>query len=171
MAQPTLATSGDNIIEMYKQPEIDGKQYIEDPQVVRLAEKVIKDKNLEFGKAEIGYMSVYPNISKFTGAKCVKASPLVKHFSGLDFVIQVSGEMWDMLDAQTREILLWHELLHIDATFKAKTQQWVYKVRKHDYADFYAINESVGSRWFKTIQATISSLYDLDQKQENKVKV
>ena len=170
-AQPTLGTSEDNIIEMYKQPVIEGKQYIEDPKLEKIAKQVIEAKKINCGPASIGYMLVYPNISKYTGAKCVKCSALVKHFSGLDFVIQISGEMWDMLDDETREILLWHQLLHIDATFKTKTREWKYSIRKHDYADFYEINDTLGSRWYKTIQATISSLYDLDPKQESRVKV
>ena len=169
--QPTLHTSEGNIHLMTTIPQIQGKQYIEDPSLAKFGQRVRRDKNIETGKAEIGYMLVFPNISQTTGAKCVKCSALVKHFSGYDFVIQISGEMWDMLDQTTREILLWHQLLHVDATFKTKTQEWSYTVRKHDYADFYEINEKVGNTWYKTIQATISSLYDLDPKKESKVKV
>jgi hypothetical protein len=113
---------------------------------------------------------VYPSIAKKTAARCKKTSPELKHYSGFDFIIQISGELYDMLDRDTKKMLLWHELLKIDLTFKAKDQEWKMKVRKPDFSDFYAINDKHGSEWYKTIQATVSSLYDLDPKQESEVK-
>ncbi len=44
-------------------------------------------------------------------------------------------------------------------------------IRKTDFADFYTINDKFGNEWYKTIQATASSLYDLDPRQESKVKL
>lgn len=171
LKQPNVFTDESNIIEMYKKPTIQGKQYIEDPKMEKIASEVINEKRLEFGQAEIGYMLVYPNISQTTAAKPVKANALVQHFSGFHFIILISGELWDMLDNDTRKTLMWHQLLHCDATFKAKSQEWVYSLRKHDYADFYEIADTVGNEWYKTIQATVSSLYHLDPKKESRVKV
>ena len=147
------------------------KQLMESPEMEAISKKVIKEYNLEFGPAEIGFFLIYPNISKQKAAKCIKASREVKYYSGNDYLIEVSGELWDMLDSKTREMMIYHELLHIDPTFKSKTQEWKMNLRRPDFADFYSINDKFGNEWYKTIQATVSSLYDLDPKQESKVSL
>ena len=147
------------------------KQLMESPEVEAIAKKVVEQHKMEFGPAEIGYFLVYPNISRQKAAKCMKASREVKHYSGNDYLIEISGELWDMLDNQTKEMLLYHELLHIDPDFKSKTQEWKMNLRKPDFSDFYTINDTYGNEWYKTIQATVSSLYDLDPKQETKVSL
>ncbi|MEX0770928.1 MAG: putative metallopeptidase [Balneolaceae bacterium] len=145
------------------------KQLMESPEVEAAAKKVINNHNMDFGPAQIGYFLVYPNISKQRAAKCMKATREVKYYSGNDYLIEISGELWDMLDDDTREMLVYHELLHIDPVFKAKNQEWKMKLRKPDFADFYEINDRFGNEWYKTIQATVSSLYDMDPRQEGKV--
>jgi predicted metallopeptidase len=147
------------------------KQLMESPEIEAIAAKVIKEHKLEFGPAEIGYFLVYPHISKQKAAKCIKANREVKYYSGNDYLIEVSGELWDMLDSKTKEMMIYHELLHVDPTFKSKTQEWKMNIKKPDFADFYSINDKYGNEWYKTIQATASSLYDLDPKQESKVSL
>ncbi len=147
------------------------KQLMESPEMETIAKNVIKEYKLEFGPAEIGYFLVYPHISKQKAAKCIKASREVKYYSGNDYLIEVSGELWDMLDSKTKEMMIYHELLHLDPTFKSKTQEWKMNIRRPDFADFYSINDKFGNEWYKTIQATASSLYDLDPKQESKVSL
>lgn len=147
------------------------KQLMESPEVEAIAKKVVEQHKMEFGPAEIGYFLVYPNISRQKAAKCMKASREVKYYSGNDYLIEISGELWDMLDNQTKEMLLYHELLHVDPNFKSKTQEWKMNIRKPDFSDFYAINDKYGNEWYKTIQATVSSLYDLDPKQESRVSL
>lgn len=147
------------------------KQLMESPEVEAIAERVIERENLDFGPAGIGYFLVYPNVSKYRAAKCMKASREVKYYSGNDYLIEISGEMWDMLDEKTKEMILFHQLLHIDPVYKAKTQEWKMKTRKPDFADFYEINDKYGNEWYKTVQATVSSLYDLDPRRESKVSL
>lgn len=147
------------------------KQLMESPEIEAIAKKVIESYKLEFGPAEIGYFLVYPHISKQKAAKCMKATREVKYYSGNDYLVEVSGELWDMLDSKTKEMMIYHELLHLDPTFKSKTQEWKMNLRKPDFADFYSINDKFGNEWYKTIQATASSLYDLDPKQESKVSL
>jgi len=147
------------------------KQLMESPEMETIAKKVISDYNLEFGPAEIGFFLVYPHISKQRAAKAMKATREVKYYSGNDYLIEVSGELWDMLDQKTKDMMIYHQLLHLDPTFKSKTQEWKMNLRKPDFADFYAINDKFGNEWYKTIQATASSLYDLDPRQESKVSL
>lgn len=145
------------------------KQLMESPELETISRNIIKEYNLDFGPAEIGFFLVYPNISKQRAAKCMKATREVKYYSGNDYLIEVSGELWDMLDAKTKEMMIYHQLLHLDPSFKSKTQEWKMNLRKPDFSDFYAINDKYGNEWYKTIQATASSLYDLDPRQESKV--
>jgi len=158
LLQPVEVTSSD-------------KQLMESPEVEKIAKDVIEKNKMEFGPAEIGYFLVYPNISKQRAAKCMKATREVKYYSGNDYLIELSGELWDMLDGKTKEMVLYHELMHIDPSFKSKNQEWKMNLRKPDFADFYTINDKYGNEWYKTVQATASSLYDLDPRQENKVSL
>ena len=151
--------------------KLQDKELIESPEMLEMAIKVIETHNINLGPAQVGYLLVYPNISKQRAAKCVKASREVKYYSGHDYLIEVSGELWDMLDNDTKKMLLYHELLHIDPVFKAKNQEWKMQVRRPDFSDYYEINDKFGNEWYKTIQATVSSLYDLDPRQEGKVSV
>ncbi|MCC5943140.1 MAG: hypothetical protein JJU37_16460 [Balneolaceae bacterium] len=151
--------------------KLSGKELMESPEMQKIAEDVIKTHNIELGPAQVGYLLVYPNISKQRAAKCMKATREVKHYSGNDYLIEVSGDLWDMLDTDTKKMLLYHELLHVDPVFKAKNQEWQMRIRRPDFADYYEINDTFGNTWYKTIQATVSSLHDLDPKQESKVTV
>ena len=94
---------------------------MESPEVESIAKKVVEKHKMEFGPAEIGYFLVYPNISR-QKPQMAKASREVKYYSGNDYLIEISGELWDMLDNQTKEMLLYHELLHVDPNFKSKTE-------------------------------------------------
>lgn len=151
--------------------KLQDKELIESPEILEMAIKVIETHKINLGPAQVGYLLVYPNISKQRAAKCVKASREVKYYSGHDYLIEVSGELWDMLDNDTKKMLLYHELLHIDPVFKAKNQEWKMQLRRPDFSDYYEINDKFGNEWYKTIQATVSSLYDLDPRQEGKVSV
>ncbi len=147
------------------------KQLMESPEIETIAKTVIEKNKLEFGPTEIGYFLVYPNISKQKAAKCMKATREVKYYSGNDYLIEVSGELWDMLDNDTKEMVIYHELLHIDPSFKSKTQEWKMNLKRPDFSDYYTINDKYGNEWYKTVQATASSLYDLDPRQESKVSL
>ncbi len=147
------------------------KQLMESPEVAAIAEEIIERESLDFGPAEIGYFLVYPNLSKYKAAKVVKANREVKYYSGNDYLIEISGELWDILDQKTREMVVFHQLLHVNPVFKAKNEEWQMKKKKPDFADFYEINDKYGNEWYKTVQATVSSLYDLDPARESKVSL
>lgn len=149
---------------------IKGKSYAESVEINKLVEKVLEKEKLDIAPAELGCIIVYPNLSKTRIAKMKKASAIEEFYSGNNYILQISGETWDMLDDETRYILIYHELLKIDTQYKEKSGEWKFKLRPTDYNDFYTINEDFGSTWYKTIQSTASSLYDLDPRQESKVK-
>lgn len=169
-AEANIFQMEDKVIDMSKTEVIGGKQYLADPEMKKIAETMIDDHNINLGQAELEYLLVYPNISKKKAAKPMTSKGLLKFYSGVDFFIMISGEMWDMLDDETRSLLIWHQLLRCDARYKEKDREWTYSIRKPDYAGFYEM-EQQGLTWIKTIQATISSLYDLDPRQESGVTV
>lgn len=146
------------------------KQLMDAPEVKKVAEEVIEEENIDLGPATVGYILVYPNLSKKRAGKAKKASKEENYFGSVNYIIEISGELWDMLDSNTRKRLVHHYLLQLDPTFKAKNQEWKMKTRKPEYRDFYEINEKYGSDWYKTLQATASSLYDLSPKEEGKVR-
>lgn len=136
-----------------------------------MAEEVIEERSLDLGPAAVGCLLIYPNISKKRASKVTKNDDILRMFSGYDYFIQVSGDLWEMLDTDTQKLLLYHQLMQVDPVYKAKEGAWKFNLRKPDFSDFYTINDKYGNEWYKTIQATVSSLHDLDPRDENEVKV
>ena len=94
-----------DILETMEPVKASSKQYMESPEVEAVAKAIIKNHNLDFGPADIVYFLVYPNISKKKAAQAIKCSDLVRFYSGNDFAVKVSGELWDMLDSKTKELM------------------------------------------------------------------
>jgi hypothetical protein len=66
-------------------------QYMESAELEGIAGAIISEHNLEFGPAEIGYLLVYPNISKSRAAKVLKAPGELKFYTGNDYLVEISG--------------------------------------------------------------------------------
>lgn len=146
-----------------------GKQLMESEEVAEVAKKVLEKENIEITPAEVGYFMVYPNLSKTMVAKCLKATREVKYYSGNDYLIEISADVWDMLDERTKYMLVYHELLHIYPDYNEKKQEWIMKLRPHDFGDFFEINDRHGSDWYKLVQSTVSSLHDMNPNDEGKI--
>lgn len=147
------------------------KDFFKSVEMRDMAEKVMEAHGIDIGPASVGCLLCYPNISKKRAAKTIRCNELLQMFSGYDYLVMVSGELWDMLDNDTKKMVLYHQLMQINPVFKTKDQSWVFKLRKPDFQDFYRVNDKHGNTWYKTVQATVSSLYDLDPVQEYEVKV
>lgn len=147
------------------------KELMESPEAESLAKQVMDEFGVDLGPARVGFFLVYPNLSKTRAAACMKANREVKYYSGNDYLIEISGDLWDMLDEGTKKMVIYHQLLHIDPVFQAKSGQWKMMIRKPDFADFYEIHDKFGNEWYKSVQATMSSLYDLDPRQEGRVSL
>jgi predicted metallopeptidase len=136
-----------------------------------MAQEIISAKRIDIHPAKIEYVTVEPNISKSTAARCVKTNKELKFFSGLDYIIEVSAELWTSLDLETRKVLLEHELRHILVLQNDKTGDWKFTVRKHDVQDFGKIITDHGIEWIKRIKLCLSSLYDLTPAEEDKIQI
>ena len=137
------------------------KTYEVSPTVEILAKKVVTSKNMELEPAVIKYVKVYPNITKKVAGRCILAYPMIKLFGECDYIIQVSGDLWDELDEDREEILMYHELLHVKPVFSEKTGEWKFTLRDHDIQDFYVIIKQHGIDWFNELKTLNASVYEL----------
>lgn len=136
-----------------------------------IAEKVISAENMELSPATVEYLLVYPNISKVVAGRCVRSGKELRFFSGYDYLIEISGQLWDALDDSVRYVLLHHELMHIMPVMNDKTGEWKFELRKHDIEDFSNIIKKHGIDWISKVKLGISSLYDLTPAQEDKIVI
>lgn len=138
------------------------KNYVKSQDLEILADKVIHNKNMGIENVSIKYLLVYPQISKTVAGRCHRANDLLKVYGDCDYVIQMSGDLWDNIDDDTKAILMWHELLHVHAVMNEKTGEWNYGLRDHDVKDFYTIIQTHGIDWFGNLKTMFSSVYDID---------
>jgi len=147
------------------------KEFEVSDELKELAEKIIKSEVMEIHPAQIEYLLVYPNISKTVAGRCIKSSKELRFFSGKDYLIEISGELWDALDDSVRYVLVQHELMHVMPVMNDKTGEWKFELRQHDVEDFSNIIKKHGVDWISKVKLSISSLYDLSPNQEDKIKI
>lgn len=139
------------------------KRYIISDELKILGDKIISDKNMSITpEARIKYVLVYPHINKKTAGRCISARPMVKLFGECDYIIQLSGEFYDKLDDKRKEILMYHELLHVLPIMNQKTGNWDFRIRDHDINDFQIIIDAYGINWINELKTLFSSVYDID---------
>ena len=142
--------------------KIKNKEYVKSNDLEVLADKVMHNQGMGLDDITIKYLLVYPTISKTVAGKCSKATDLLKIYGECDYVIQMSGDLWDKLDDNTKEILMWHELLHVHPVINQKNGGIDYKIRDHDVKDFYTIIQKHGIDWFGNLKTMFASVYDIE---------
>lgn len=148
------------------------KEYVDAPEVEKVALDIIKKENLEqIVNVEVKYVLVYPNLSKTTVGRCKVASHDLHHFSGADYLIEISGEVWDSLPATMRRNLVWHLLEHIDPQYNEKRGEWNFKTRDHTVKDFKRIIDDQGIGWQGDLKTMVASIYDMDPEQQDRIKL
>ena len=147
------------------------KKFIEDPSLITIANKVIDDNKLDYlEQVRIKYVLIDMYISKTCVAKCIRASKELKHFGNLDYIIEISKDVWDKIDDVTRETVLLHELLHILLKMN-KSGDLDTKILDHDIKDFSLIIKKYGVDWFKEFKIVVSSIRDLEPESIDNIKV
>lgn len=151
---------------------IGNKTFEESEEVEATAKEVIDEEdNLFLGNATIRYMKVYPEISKTTAGRCIKANKELKYFSDCDYIVEMSGDLWDNLHDDVKYVLMHHELMHIYVDVDDEGND-VYKMRDHDVMDFREIIERYGIDWLRTLQDSMNDLIPEDkQKVEGGIKL
>lgn len=157
-----------------KQPKSKGvvkKEFEVSSDLRELAETIMSEQNMDVNPAKVEYLLVYPNISKIVAGRCIKASRELRFFSGNDYIIEMSGELWDILDDSVKYVLMQHELMHVLPVMNDKTGEWKFELRKHDIEDFSNIIKKHGVDWINKVKLNISHLYDLSPAQEDKIQI
>ena len=140
---------------------INGKKMGLSPEIEQLAAKVLaENSDLDIEPAAIQYMKVYPFIDKKTAAKCVKAQPLVQFFGACHYIIQVSGQLWDLMDEAEREILLYHELLHVKPVYNEKKDTYTFQLRDHDIQEFSEVVRKHGIDWLDSVKEKFAEVLE-----------
>lgn len=148
------------------------KEIVEAQEVKDIGDKVIQDKGLALDDIDIAYIKVYPNISKTKVANCRVANHREHFFTdGADYIISVSGDIWDHLDDERREILVWHELEHVHPEYNEDKGEYNFKVRNHDIEDFQSIIEEHGVDWFDEMKTIVSSFHDMKPERKQKIRI
>ncbi len=122
--------------------------------------KCSRSSELQMARFEI--IIIYPNISKTTVARICKGNARDKLFVGYDYVIEVSGDYWDKLDSEVKDIVMEHELEHATVKYDRDGNE-SYHLRDHDIKDFASIIDNHGIDWFKTVSNIVNDLNDSEE--------
>ena len=115
----------------------------------KLGRRVIRDRPdlawLRECRVRIGYVvssKAKTKDDRIIFAECHKVKPLYQAFIPYDFVIVFYEPNTMMMDDAQREILMYHELLHI-----SMEDNGYLKLRPHDIEDFRVILDQYGLDW------------------------
>ena len=105
-------------VESQVKMEFGKKEYVipkdTDPTRTTLMQMIDKtDYPTEIKAAKIELVLIYPEISKKIIARAVRSNRELKFFSGFDYLIEFSGDIWERLNDKTKEIVMLHELKHL----------------------------------------------------------
>jgi hypothetical protein len=112
---------------------------------------------------------VYPAISKRTWAHIMKTSPQLKMYSGIDIIIEVSGDVWELLDDEQKHILIEHELMHLYLTENDDGVLSI-KLAQHDLQDFKKIISKHGIEWTQKCDLIKAQLEEIAAERKLKEK-
>lgn len=112
---------------------------------------------------------VYPYISKTTWAHIMKSSPQLKMYSDVDIIVEVSGDVWELIDQEQKDILLEHELMHLYITENDEGVPNI-QLQGHDLEDFKKIISKYGIEWTEQREAISAQLEELEREKKAKDK-
>jgi predicted metallopeptidase len=128
----------------------------------KMYEKIAKTlpmfQETDLQKAKIAFVLVYPNVSRTCVARVIRASPQLRFLGDLDFVIEISGELWETLPLEVKEIVMEHEMLHMACVYD-KNGDPKFGLVDHNVKDFYCILEKYGINWFTELREKFVKLY------------
>lgn len=112
---------------------------------------------------------VYPYITKDVWAHIMKSSPQLKMYSDVDYIIEVSGNIWELIDQTQKDILLEHELMHLYIT---ENDEGVpkYRLQGHDLEDFKKIISKYGIEWTEQRDLINAQLEEMEEERKAKEK-
>lgn len=153
------------ILESKKEVKIGKKVYVspnqDDPirNMLKDALEMLDDKFTAdvAKKAKFEVLKIYPNISESVVARIIRTGKELKFFTGFDFIVEVSGHIFDLFPVEVQKIILYHEVLHIKAEVDEKTGLDKFSLRDHDLKDFTELVGKYGINYLNDIRDTIIS--------------
>lgn len=112
---------------------------------------------------------VYPMVGKNIAARICRANANLKIHAGIDYVIEISGQVWEQMDDTVREILMAHELTHIKASMNDAGEISL-ELRDHDVKDFLWIIKKYGVEWCELQNKIMESIADQAKDAKEKAK-
>lgn len=119
------------------------------PEMRELAKKVLKDREdlawIRDARVRIGYETSDKekrSKGKNVFGECTKVKEKYKPWTPYDFLITFYTPNTDLLTEEQREILMYHELLHV-----GMRPTGAYYVVPHDVEDFKAVLDKYGVDW------------------------
>ena len=137
---------------------------IKSPELRRRGERAIKAHDdlhwIKDLKIKIGYcVSDYDKIAngRIVYAECVKVKALYHAYIPYDFIIVFYDPNTEQMSEDQLDILMYHELLHIDMDPGGKL-----KLRPHDVEEFIPIIDKYGLLWDEIADPAEPECGDLD---------
>lgn len=104
--------------------------------------------------ARFEILLVYPGISKTCAARICKSGRHVKLLNDYDYILEFSGDLWDRITEKSKELLMLHELKHVNIDFD-KEGNPRFRLIQHDVQDFYSILSKYGFDYITELRDTI----------------
>jgi predicted metallopeptidase len=147
------------------------REFIEDPDLITLANKVITSNKLDYlNQVKIRYVLVDSYISKTCIAKCVRASKELKYFAKIDYIIEISKDIWDNVTDEIKNLIMLHEHLHILLKTN-KNGDLCTNLMQHDIQDFSTIIKKHGTDWIKGLKISTTSIRDMEVTKADNIKI
>ena len=150
----------------YIPQETDELVQVFNEQLQLIDDKALIDKhNIKF---QVNY--IYPSISNTVWAHIFKVNNYLKMFTDIDYIVEVSGDIWEMLDDEMKKILIEHELKHVCIT---ETEDGAPKLKlyKHDIQDFKSIIQKYGLDWTTKKELIVDQYKELLAERKEKEKI
>lgn len=161
----------DDMVE-YLEVDVKDKKFVEGIDVKDVADKIISDGHVYIDPdIRVKYLVVYPFVTKTTAGKTVLANNELKVLGNCDYVIEISGELWDVLNEIDREFIVLHYLKKIQVTYDEKSKEPKLGLRKYDIETYREVYERYGVEQFDRIRAQAASVYELEPAQQDIYKV
>lgn len=143
---------------------IRGKNYyINPPDVVELANKIILEKKLFLEDARVGIILVDPKVGgKDSIAKFIKTNNELHLYSDNHYIIEISKDVWDLLPNELQYRVLEHNLRHIFVDVDDNTGEYRYLKTEPNIQEYFPMLQEYGVEWISELKTLVESIRQLD---------
>lgn len=136
----------------------------------QVASNIIQKYELNISPSVVQFVKLYPYISKTVIATCKRTDHLLHHYSSADYVVVVSGDIWDQLDEKSKEVIVYSQLYKLNATYNEKRGEWNYKMLPYQIVHEHC-SVKFGVDFLSRLRTLVASLFDLDPESQDKISI